>query len=185
MDIKSFFSMTTTKVYNGFEIENETVYNKTKKGMIVEENAEKKEQKVLERISLLPESIVSVVKEYIPLRVTIFLDKSIYLNSRTLIMNFLKKKGITEKYIRYIIRRDFSYVFQLMLNENIYIWYRYSKKYPYNNMIYTSYVFFLIDYCIENQSNRCKETIIHLLEKLGLWKKDNKKIKTTSIRRWR
>ena len=145
----------------------------------------KQEQEVLKKLSFVPEHIVDIVKEYIPLCVFVFLDKNIYLNSRYFIMGILRKKEVTEKYIRYVIRRDFNYVFEKILVENIHIWYRFHKKYPYNNLIYTSYIDFLIDYCVEHESNKCKETITNLLEKLGLCKKDNKKIRTTNIRRWR
>ena len=184
MDIKHFFSLCekNLKVNSGYkELDNKKMLY----SMVEVKNTEKKEQEVLKRVSLLPESLVKVIKEYIPVSATLFLEKPIYLNSRGIIMNFLKQKGTTEKYIRYIIRRDFDYVFGLILHENIVTWVKYTKKYPYNNMIYTSYIYFLIDYCIEHESNKCKEKITDLLQKLGLWKKDNKKIKTTCIRRWR
>lgn len=200
MNIKEFFS----SLCNNNKTENNKTENKEGKENIKkplknmntlveysknisnkEINTKEVELEALNRISTLPEILVSIIQEYIPDKVMVFIDKTFYLSNHHIIMKMLNKNQNTEKYIRYIIRRDFSYVFSLMLHENIVNWVRYRKKYPYNTVIYTSYIYFLLDYCIEHESNKCKEEIISLLEKIGLWKKDNKKIKTTSIRRWR
>ena len=188
MDIKQFFSIKNSKnnlIYCSSEEDNDDSNNKNKKSTVCMKTDKQIEEEALKKVSLLPEVLVYLIKEYIPQKVVIFLDKSLYISHHYLVGQMLLKKKHTEKYIRYIIRRDFSYVFGQLLNENIDKWLRYKKKYPYKNLIYPHYIYFLNDYCIEHESVRCKEEITSLLQKLGLCKKDNKKIKVTSIKRWR
>jgi hypothetical protein len=190
MDIKQFFSIKNSKNNSIYCSSEEgdldiTITNKNNKSVIYRKTDKQIEEEALKKVSRLPEVLVDYIKEYIPQKVVLFLDKSLYISHHYLVGQMLLQNKHTEKYIRYIIRRDFSYVFGQLLNENIDKWLRYKKKYPYNNLIYTQYIYFLIDYCIEHESVRCKEEVTSLLQKLGLCKKDNKKIKVTSIKRWR
>jgi len=189
MDIKKFFSIENSKsnlIYCSSDEDNDDSNNKNPLVPTICVKTDKQiEEDALKKVSILPEILVYFIKEYIPHKVVIFLDKSLYISHHYLVGQMLLQNKHTEKYIRYIIRRDFSYVFGQLLNENIDKWLRHKKKYPYNNLIYPHYIYFLNDYCIEHESVHCKEEITSLFQKLGLCKKDNKKIKVTSIKRWR
>ena len=43
------------------------------------------------------------------------------------------------------------------------------------NIIYKNYIYFIKDFCIENNSEKCRITINNFLEKLGLCKNQHKK----------
>jgi hypothetical protein len=86
-----------------------------------------------------------------------------------------------ENYIRSTVRRDHPFVFQQILDENYKKWFT-IKRYEYRNVIYMNYVYFLISYCIDNDSPKCKMILTQLLEELGFSKNQYKKNITKSIR---
>ena len=137
---------------------------------------------ILNKINNLPNELVSIIYSYVPLSVTIFLTKTSYLNNHHYIRNFINKREI-ENYFRSTIRRDHSFVFQQILNENYQKWFKMSN-YLYRDIIYSNYIYFLMSYCIENESTNCRMIIDNLFEELGLSKNQHKK-KTTKHIRWK
>ena len=115
---------------------------------------------------MLPEVIIDIIKCYLPKICIIFLTKENYLNNHYLIRPFIPKNKI-ENYIRYMLRRDYDFVFKQILIENYKKWFD-IKKYIYKNIIYTNYIYFIKDYCIENESNKCRNLINSFLKEHGL-----------------
>lgn len=124
-------------------------------------------------IKNLPEVLVDIIYEYVPMKTKIFLNKTNYIDNHYMIKSFIDKRQY-ENYVRCMIRRDNSFVLNLIINENIHIWSR-LRKFLYRGYIYRTYIFFLYDYCIDNESSRCKQLIENLIEKLGLSKNEHKK----------
>ena len=77
---------------------------------------------------------------------------NLYGEKRRLIMD-------RDAYVRFMIRNDMYYVFGLYVQNNSSIYGRRSI-YEYGNAKYRSFIKFMNDYCIQNQSQRCRE-IIH------------------------
>jgi len=122
-------------------------------------------------ISDLPDEIIRLIKEYIPIHKLIFVN-SVYYNS----YHYIIKKHIPlfENYIRDTIRRDNEFVFEQIIRENINYWVK-KKQYVYKNMIFNNYIYFIIHYCIENNSDKCRLIIKNYLSKGNLCINQHKK----------
>ena len=119
----------------------------------------------------LPDDIIRYILEYIPLKTLIFTNKINY----NLYHSLIKKYIINyETYIRDTIRRDNSFVFYKIIAENYITWIS-IKKYAYKNIIYANYMYFIVDYCTENQSIRCRNEVISFLKEHGLCQNRHKK----------
>lgn len=120
----------------------------------------------------LPDELIEIIKNYLPIRTTIFLTKKNYILNHYLIRSFISKKKI-ENYIRDIIRRDNDFVFQWIIKENYKKWID-IKHYIYKNIIYKNYIYFIKDFCIENESHRCRTLINSFLIEQGLCQNQHK-----------
>jgi hypothetical protein len=122
--------------------------------------------------NLLPSEIILLIKDYIPISILVFLNKTNYDLYHSL---YLKKNVVNyEKYIRYMIRRDNSFVFETIMKEKYKKWLL-IKDYAYKNLVFKNYLYFIIHYCIDNDSNNCRTIISNFLKELGLCKNQHKK----------
>jgi len=133
---------------------------------------------ICKKILDLPEELIRSIKEYIPRIVMVFTNKENYH-----LYHFYTKKYILnyENYIRNTIRRDHSFVFNKIIEENYKKWLD-KKKYVYKNVIYKNYIYFIIDYCIENSSTQCRNMILDFLKVYGLCQNQHKKNISKHIR---
>ena len=122
-------------------------------------------------IHKLPAELINIIKEYIPKKILVFVNKTNYILYHSAIKCCIHNY---EKFIRDVIRRDNEFVFEMIVNENYSRWVL-IKNYRYNNMVFKNYAFFVVNYCIENDSNNCRKIIIDFLKKLGLCKNLHKK----------
>jgi hypothetical protein len=137
---------------------------------------------IFENILKLPEDIVPIINDFIPIKITMFLNKKIYLKSRALIRKFVPKNQY-ENYIRAMIRRDNDFVFALLMQENFERW-LFFKNYVYKATMFSNYIYFLLEYSIENESDKCKQVVNRYIVNSGLSKNQHKKNTTKNIR-WR
>ena len=63
--------------------------------------------------------------------------------------------GKFDSFVRYIIREDATYVLERLLIEKIKIWYH-SPIYKYANHKYKNYLFYLYQYCIDNNFTKSR-----------------------------
>ena len=119
----------------------------------------------------LPVELVRYIKEYIPKKSFVFTNRENYNLYHSLI-----KPSITEyeNYTRAMIRQDNEFVFKKIIEENITKWYE-IRQYKYKNMIFNNYLYFVMNFCIENESNNCRKTILEFLKEHGLGKNLHKK----------
>lgn len=122
-------------------------------------------------IKSLPDDLVRYIKEFIPKRVFVFTNKKNYNLYHPLINPHIKDY---ESYIRYMIRQDNEFVFKKIIEENYSKWYE-NRQYRYKNMIFNNYLYFVMNFCIENDSNNCRKVISDFLKEHGLGKNLHKK----------
>lgn len=137
-----------------------------------------KSKDILQDIFRLPDDIIRVIQEYIPLHILQFTNKTSYMTyhliKRDIIYNY-------ESYVREVVKRDHSFIFDQILRENLQKWNN-IKKYIYKNIIYASYIYFILYYCIENNSPKCRMVLSDYLKEHGLCQNQHKKNITKHIR---
>jgi hypothetical protein len=138
----------------------------------------KRDKFIIEYINFLPEDMVDYeIKEYIPDEYFMFTNKEHYARSHHLLKRHIPKY---EQYLQCVVKRDHFFVFGAIMKENIDIWFR-MKNYIYKNIRYISYVYYMIDYCNENDSIECRRALLNYLSKLGLCQNQHKKNVSRSI----
>ena len=89
-----------------------------------------------------------------------------------------------ESYIRHTVRHDNFFVFQKLLDENFDKW-RMMKKYEYRSCVFETYLHFLVQFCLDLDSPRCRETIDRKASSvLGKKWHKNSKIRSSRSSRW-
>jgi len=119
----------------------------------------------------LPDTIVDLIKEFIPPHKIVFVNRSFYNLYHHTIKTYIP---LYENYVRDMIRRDNNIVFDKILGENIDIWLK-NRQYRYKDMVFNNYIYFILYYCIENNSEQCREIINHYLKKRDLCRNLHKK----------
>jgi len=139
--------------------------------MIQYEKSKEKEIIILKKIMLLPDELINVIKEYIPKKYFTFTNRKNY----DLYHPLIKRDILNyENYIRDMIRRDNHFVFERIVQENYKKWFK-INNYNYKYVIYKNYAYFVINYCIENDSSNCRKIIDDIFKELGLCKNLHKK----------
>jgi hypothetical protein len=149
----------------------------------MEKETKEKEKSLLLRTQNLPDVLIDEIYTYLPVKRKIFLNKHFYIYHHNLVRHCIKK-GQFENYIRDIVRRDYDFVFLHLLHDHFPRWYYEIKDYEYKNMIFKNYLFFLKEFCLMNDSTKCRNMILDFMEKLDLCKNQHKKNLVRNIR-WR
>jgi hypothetical protein len=119
----------------------------------------------------LPNEIIDLIKKYIPEKCLVFTNKTNYFLYHPLIkVNIINY----DSYVHNTVRRDDYFVFERIMIEDCLNWLK-IKKYYYKNMIFNNYIQFIIYYCIENDSNKCRTLLDNYLKEHGLCKNLHKK----------
>ena len=126
---------------------------------------------LIEKIRKLPNELVNLIKEYVPKAKFIFTNRENYKLYHYLIPI---KSNEVDDYIKDTVKRDNEYVLNVIIRENYYKWYEKGQVY-YKNMSFNNYLYFLINYCIENGSENCLKIINIFLKEHGLGKNLHKK----------
>ena len=123
------------------------------------------------KLSDLHDDIINLIKEFIPYKKLVFVNKTFY----NLYHHTIKSSiNLYENYVRDVIRRDNDLVFEKILGENINLWLK-TKQYIYKNMVFNNYIYFIINYCIENNSDNCMKILTNYLKKRDLCRNIHKK----------
>jgi len=134
----------------------------------------------LNNLNVFSTDIIDIIKSYIPNMYLIFVNKNYYTKYHYLIKELIPKNNY-EKYIRCVIRKDNDIVFQYILNDNINNFFK-IKNYIYKNIKYSNYLYFLIDFCIDNNSNNCRNILNEIMKEHRLCQNRHKKNTNIHIR---
>jgi len=132
------------------------------------------------KVDVLPSELVILIKTYLPRTCLIFLNNYYYKKYHYLVKSMIGKNNF-ENYIRDIIRRDNDFVFSHILLD-YYKSIGKIKNYVYKNMMYKNYYYFLTDYCIKNNSIKCRTELNEFLKEQGLCQNRHKKNSCIHIR---
>lgn len=113
-------------------------------------------------VAKLPQDMIYEIKSFIPNKYLVFTNKTNYYLYHSLLRNNIIGNQF-ESYVRDMIRRDNDMAFREIIKENITIWNR-IQNYEYKHHPYNNYILFLLDYCIENESNKCRILIKEYLK---------------------
>lgn len=111
-------------------------------------------------INNLPKDLKNFIFDYLSGLDTIFLNRN-YFEKNNQILNLLRNN----RYIFFILRKDFDFIFIRILERKKFSWifdYKYETNFSYRNIKYLSFLEFMVDYSIFNNSPKC----IKLLENL-------------------
>jgi hypothetical protein len=126
---------------------------------------------IMKNISLLPNEIINEILEYIPKQNLIFVNSTYYNLYHCLLKNYIP---IYESYVRDMIRKDIFFVFKQIIRDNINTWIK-NRQYRYKDMVFSNYIYFVLYYCIENNSERCRNILMEELLKRNLCRNLHKK----------
>ena len=126
---------------------------------------------IFSNINKLPGDIINVIKENIPKKTFIFTNRENYNLYHLLLKPYISN---IDNYIRNIVKFDYSFIFEKVIKENYKKWLE-IKNYKYKNMIFPNYFYFIINYCIKNESSKCRKSILDFLKEHGLNKNLYKK----------
>jgi hypothetical protein len=124
----------------------------------------------------IPNELITIIFSYIPYYRIVFLNKNFYLK-----YHYYLNINNKENYIKDIIRNDNSFVFQMIIHENINKWYK-IKKYQYKNIICYDYTSFINYFIIKNNANNCKNVLNKFV---GIGKNEFKKKNIIINKRWK
>jgi hypothetical protein len=128
---------------------------------------------MIDQILRLPDDLIHYIRDYLPLRTQIMVNKKLYIQNHKHIRSWIPKNQY-ENYVRTMVRHDNDFVFKHILQENFYKW-LYFKKYLYTDIEYIHYLYFLLDYCQEHESTQCYHLLKKTLEYHGLHQNQHKK----------
>jgi hypothetical protein len=129
----------------------------------------------------LPDDILMVnILPFLKPEVKMLLNKTYYHQYHNLI-----KKNIPsnyyESYVRDMLRCDYTFVVSYILRENMDKWLKWHN-YRYKSMIYKNFIYFMRQYCIDNNAVKCINLINLELKNKGLSKKNINIITGRNIR---
>jgi hypothetical protein len=130
-------------------------------------------QTLMRYISMMPDDIKNIIKEYLRVPTIIFITKDNYIFHHKYLKPYIIKNRF-EAYIRNVIKQDHEFVFNQLIHENIEKWIL-LKNYIHKNIIYKNYVYFLIFFCIDCDSIRCYNTINVFLKQKQMCQNRHKK----------
>lgn len=147
-------------------------------------------KKILSNIDKIPDDILlNNIKPILKPETLVWLDKANYIKYHYCIENLIKHRpsinhpsGVYDSYVRDIIRLDYSFVFQQLINDKISNWKK-INNYRYKDKIYKSYLYFLFDYALDNNSIKCRNIINNIIN--ALYSKNRYKNTKYKNNRWK
>jgi len=126
---------------------------------------------LVKKICNLPDDLINLIKSFVQKPKFIFTNRENYKLYHYLIRI---TPGKFDDYVKMMIKRDNGYILNSIIRENYFKWYEKGKMY-YKNKIFSNYLYFIMNYCIENESENCLEIISEFFKEVGLGKNLHKK----------
>ena len=130
-------------------------------------------------ISFLPEEVIIYhIKPFMALDDLYLTNKNDYKKYKNEKLSSLSnsKSIISASYIAKIIRKDYAFLFEIVLNIMFKHWYK-AWKIRYKESVFSCYIDLLNYQCIEYNANLCRNLINDKLEKKGIRKNKFKRIR--------
>ena len=127
--------------------------------------------KTFSKINQMSDELINLIKEYIHQKTLAFINKTYYNLYHPQIKKYISKY---ESFTRDMIRRDNYMVFEKIVRENFNNWLN-NKQYRYKYMIFNNYIYFIMCFCIENDSNKCRDILLNIFEERKFGKNLHKK----------
>jgi hypothetical protein len=125
----------------------------------------------------IPNEIKKYIFLYLDYNVLMLLNKDYYKKYHKLLLkcsNLIKNKN-EKSFIRYIIKNDYSFVFEENLIENFNKWIV-KKKICYRYLIYDNFIYFLLNFCIQEKAPKCKNILVQTMKLNGMYKNIKNKV---------
>lgn len=118
----------------------------------------------------LPVEIKKYIFLYIDNNTLMWINKDYYKKYHKLLINSsnIRKNKNEYSFIRHIIKKDYDFVFEENLFENFNKWIL-KKKIYHGYLIYANYIYFLLNYCIQEKSPKCKNILVETMKSKGLY----------------
>jgi hypothetical protein len=126
---------------------------------------------VVKNICNLPDEIIHEIFDYIPKHKLVFINTTYYNLYHYIVKNHIP---VYESYVRDTISRDNFFVFERIIRENIDGWIK-NRQYRYRDMVFSNYIYFVLYYCMENNSHRCHNILMEEFSKRDLCRNLHKK----------
>ena len=126
---------------------------------------------IISKINQMPNELIEQIKEYIPKKILIVVNKTYYGLYHSLIKKYINK---CESYTRDMIMRDNYIVFEKICRENFNDWLN-NKQYRYKYMIFNNYIYLIMYFCIENNSDKCRNILLNIFKERKFGKNLHKK----------
>ena len=108
----------------------------------------------------LEEHIKNEIYSFIPVENLFWVEKKYYVKNHSYLQSYIQSlsKSMYDNYIRFVIRHDFDFIFETILNtHNIHFWK--SQKYNFKGVKYQNYFHFLDCFMFENNAHKCREIL--------------------------
>ena len=123
-------------------------------------------------LNLIPDDLLEFyIWPHLPILTKVWLNKELYLKYHSHIQKYIK---MSANYIRDIIRNDYSFVFNRLMEENLDCWIIPNKHYVYNNITFKDYLNYIHYLISKHNSDKCKMILYSKLKNSGLEKKWHK-----------
>lgn len=135
-------------------------------------------------IDSLPIDVLLIIFEYLPATTKVWINKEYYMLYRHLIKSMIPSQRFNN-YVIATVRNDDAFVFEHIMTENKEKWFAdwiNNKRYRHGNNIYNCFLYYIYEYAIEQNSNKCRESIEHYATEL-IGPKWHKKNRASSFRR--
>lgn len=131
-------------------------------------------------ISMISDDIISLIFLYMPNFIKYSLSKTYFIeHCDSVMMNSTNTRYLS--YIRDVIRSKRDFIFRQLIVRDYNIWNSYHL-YKFQNSIYNNYTNFLLHYCIEVDSQKCRQSLLNEKNKSG---NDDKKQNNNPLRKKR
>lgn len=100
------------------------------------------------------------IYSFLPHECLFWVEKKIYIKNHSHLQTRFNSTSSSayNNYIRFVIRNDFDFLFDTILNQhNIHNWN--SKKFKYGRVKYQNYFHFLDCFMFENNAHKCREIL--------------------------
>ena len=128
--------------------------------------------------NILPEVLCFTIYEFIPLNIIYLTNQTDYIKHKkekytSLCQNNTK---LTKSYITKLIKKDYDFIFNILLENRFKMWYK-AWKIRYKGNTLPCFIELLNYICIENKSDRCRKLIQTKLKEKGIRKNKHKRIR--------